>query len=584
MTHNFSISYTNLVYNCLKQLQESQVLSSSLSFDNISVEAPKESTHGDLSTNAAMVLAKPAGLAPRILAEKITPLLQQQPFVTSVSIAGPGFINFTLSNEYWQSFIPLILSQNLDYGNSTIGQGKRANVEYVSANPTGPMHAGHGRNAVFGDAIAALLTKTGYTVTREYYINDAGNQIDVLARSAHLRYRQALGERIAGEAFEGLYPGDYLVDIGQRFADQYGHQFVNQNEQQWLPLFRKETVAAMMELIRDDLAALGVKMDTFTSEQAIVDKGTVDTILAILQDKGDLYEGVLEKPKGHDDNDWEPRPQTLFRASAYGDDVDRALKKSDGTWTYFASDIAYHYDKFQRGGELIIDVLGADHAGYLKRIKAATKAVTNGKAEIDVCVSQLVNLLENGTPIRMSKRSGNFIRLRDVIDRVGKDVTRFIMLTRHHDMPIDFDFAKVLEQSKDNPVFYVQYAHARCHSVLRHGLTQFPNAFDSVNLDLKVLNDTTELEIMKLLAFWPRFLEKAALAREPHRITNYLQDLAAVFHSLWNKGKDHTELRFIDPNNASLTAARLNLIKAVATVLASGLTLFGITPVEEMRQ
>lgn len=578
-----SISYTDLVYNCLNQLKADLVLADTLSFDNVSIESPKDPSHGDLSTNAAMVLAKAANMSPRALADKIVPLLEKQTPVAKVSVAGPGFINFSLIPSYWQSCIPVVLEQGTNFGSSTYGKGKRANIEYVSANPTGPMHAGHGRNAVFGDAIASMFAKIGYDVTREYYINDAGNQINTLARSAYLRYCQALGEEINESAFEGLYPGDYLVAIGQEFAATFGRQYLNQDESLWIDLFRETSVSAMMAMIQDDLNALGVKMDVFTSERALVAKGAVETVLKILENRQDLYQGVLEKPKGHDDADWEPRPQTLFRATAYGDDVDRALKKSDGTWTYFASDIAYHYDKFARGADVIVDVLGSDHAGYVKRIKAATLAVTDQKAQIEVCVSQLVNLMEDGVPLRMSKRSGTFVRLRDVIDRVGKDVTRFIMLTRHHDMSIDFDFAKVLEQSKDNPVFYVQYAHARCHSVLRHGLTQFPNSFLGDKVNLSLLNDSAELEIMKLLTLWPRFLEKAALAREPHRVTNYLGELAAAFHALWNKGKDHVELRFIDPDNAELTVTRLHLIKAIATVLASGLTLFGVTPVEEMR-
>jgi arginyl-tRNA synthetase len=506
------------------------------------------------------------------LAEIIAASLRQLPEVTHVEIAGPGFINITLKPDFWQRQLLTILQTGTAYGNSDIGGKQKVNVEYVSANPTGPMHTGHGRNAVLGDAIASLLQKVGYEVCREYYINDAGGQIDALARSVYLRYK------------EGMYGADYLVPAGQELATLKGDVWIGKPESEWIEEIRQFSVQAMMALIRQDLDALGVHMDVFTSEKHLVDGGGVEKVLKVLEEKGDLYVGTLERPKGHDVEDWEPRPQTLFRATAYGDDVDRPLKKSDGSWTYFASDIAYHFDKFQRGFTQMIDVLGADHGGYVKRIQAATAAVTGGQGHAEVKTCQMVNFMENGVPIKMSKRAGTFIKLRDVTDRVGKDVTRFIMLTRRHDMGIDFDFAKVVEQTRDNPVFYVQYAHARVCSVLRHGLTLLPDALDDLPIiNVSLLTDESELEMIKLLANWPRQVEVAALIREPHRIAYFLHDVAAAFHVLWNKGKDQTHLRFIDTNDHPMTIARLALVKGVATVIASGLNLFGITPLEEMR-
>lgn len=578
----FTVFHQKIVH-ILTTFQQDNVLPADLSFQKVTIEPPKDANFGDLATNAAMVLASAAGKKPRELAELIVTELKKLPEITMAEIAGPGFINFSLNTDIWCQQIKVILQQGLDYGTSNIGQGTRVNVEYVSANPTGPMHAGHGRNAVFGDAIAALLEKTGYQVTREYYINDAGNQTEILARSAYLRYLQALGHPVDETRFDGLYPGDYLVQVGTDLAQKFGNQFSQAPETEWMEPIRRFTLEAMMELIRNDLNKIGITMDVYSSEQAIVERGAIEEALKTLEAQGDIYEGVLEKPKGHDVDDWEPRPQTLFRATAYGDDVDRALKKSNGSWTYFASDIAYHYDKYKRGFKTLIDVLGADHSGYIKRIQAATKAITREEATVEVKVCQLVNFLENGQPIKMSKRAGTFIKLSDIVDKVGKDVARFIMLTRRQDMTIDFDFVKVLEQSKDNPVFYVQYAHARVHSVLRHGQTLFGNLENLDNANLTLLNDETEMAIMKLLAQWPRQIEAAALTREPHRITNYLYEVAALFHALWNKGKDNAELRFIDQEKPELTMARFALIKAVAIVLASGLTLFRITPVEEMR-
>lgn len=578
----FSVFHDKILQT-LQTLQNNGLLAADISFEKVAIEAPKEIAFGDFSTNAAMVLAGPTGKKPRDLAELIATKLKDLPEVISATVAGPGFINFKINPDIWRQHILLILTQEYQYGNSHLGQGTPINVEYVSANPTGPMHAGHGRNAVFGDAIAALLEKTGYQVTREYYINDAGNQTETLARSAYLRYLQALGQTINPARFEGLYPGDYLVQTGIDLTQKFGNSFVDKDESQWMEPVRQFTLKAMMHLIQADLAKIGITMDVYTSEESIVARGAIEEVLQTLTIQGDIYEGVLEKPKGHDGEDWEPRPQTLFKATAYGDDVDRPLKKSNGSWTYFASDIAYHYDKVKRGFNILIDVLGADHGGYIKRIQAATSAVTGGKAAVEVKVCQLVNFLENGQPVKMSKRAGTFIKLSDVVDKVGKDVTRFIMLTRRQDMAIDFDFVKVLEQSKDNPVFYVQYAHARAHSVLRHGQSLYGPLDHLKEAKIDLLNDENELTVMKLLAQWPRQVEAAALNREPHRITNYLYEVAALFHALWNKGKDNVELRFIDQDKPDLTLARFALVKAVAIVLASGLRLLSITPLEEMR-
>jgi arginyl-tRNA synthetase len=556
-----------------------------LDLSRVTVDPPKDPTHGDMAVNAAMVLAKSAGKNPREIASMLAHSFQKFPNVSSVEIAGPGFINLTLTPEFWQNQLVTIIQNGTSFGGSNLGANEKINVEYVSANPTGPLHTGHGRNAVLGDAIASLLQKIGYNVCREYYINDAGGQIDALARSVYLRYLEALGQSLKEEDFkEGMYGGDYLIPLGKELAEKKGDIWVDQPESIWIEDIRQFSVQAMMTIIQEDLNALGVHMDVFTSEKKLIENGIINKALQLLEEKGDLYVGVLERPKGHNVDDWEPRPQTLFRATAYGDDVDRPLKKSDGTWTYFASDIGYHLDKFQRGFSQMIDVLGADHGGYLKRIQAATTAVTNSKGHAEVKSCQMVNFMENGIPIKMSKRAGTFIKLRDVTDRVGKDVTRFMMLTRRHDMGIDFDFTKVVEQTRDNPVFYVQYAHARVSSVLRHGLTLFSDALqDTSKINVTLLTDVSELEMIKLLANWPRQIEVAALFREPHRIAYFLHDVASAFHALWNKGKDHTHLRFIDPDNRAITLARLALVKSTAIVIASGLELFGITPLEEMR-
>lgn len=577
--------FKEAILTAVQELVQEGHLPEGLDLNRITVDPPKEAGHGDLATNAAMVLAKPAAKSPMAIATLMLEPLRQLENVSHVEIAGPGFINLTLKPDFWRQQLLHIVQNGTAYGNSLLGAGEKINVEYVSANPTGPMHAGHGRNAVLGDAIASLLQKIGYSVCREYYVNDAGGQIDALARSVYIRYREALGHTIKDSDFqEGMYGSDYLIPVGQDLARLKGDVWINKPESIWIEEIRRFSVDAMMTIIRADLDALGIHMDVFTSEKKLVDERGVDAALKILEEKGDLYVGVLERPKGHEVEDWEPRPQTLFRATAYGDDVDRPLKKSDGSWTYFASDIAYHFDKFRRGFSQMIDVLGTDHSGYVKRIQAATTAITGGKGHAEVTSCQMVNFMENGVPIKMSKRAGTFIKLRDVTDRVGKDVTRFIMLTRRHDMGIDFDFAKVIEQNRENPVFYVQYAHARVCSVLKHGLALFPNSLDdSSKINVSLLTDASELEMIKLLVSWPRQVEVSALFREPHRIAYYLHDVAAAFHVLWNKGKDHTHLRFIDPEDRATTAARLVLVKGVATVIASGLELFGITPLQEMR-
>ncbi|MFC4351292.1 arginine--tRNA ligase [Fodinicurvata halophila] len=557
-----------------------------LDLTRVTVEPPRDPAHGDLSTNAAMVLAKQAGRKPREVAELISNRLGDLEGVESVEIAGPGFINLRLRDAFWQKLLSEILKAGETYGDSRIGAERSVNVEYVSANPTGPLTVGHARGAVVGDALASLLQKTGHRVTREYYVNDAGGQVDTLARSVYLRYREALGEDI-GQIPEGMYPGEYLREVGQALADRDGRTWMEAGEAEWLPAVRAFAVERLMLLIREDLKAVGIEHDVIRSEKELVDDGAVQAVVETLKAKDLLYTGVLEPPKGKKPEDWEARPQTLFRATDFGDDVDRPILKSDGSWTYFANDMAYHLDKAQRGHDTLIDVLGADHGGYVKRMKAAVKALTDDQTSLHIILCQLVKLTREGQEIKMSKRSGNFVTLREVVDEVGKDVLRFIMLTRKNDAPLDFDLARVMEESKDNPVFYVQYAHARICSVLRHADNELPALGQDLSqlsdAPLDRLTDSAELAVIKMLAAWPRLLEASAQAYEPHRIAFYLDDLAAHFHGLWTKGKDNEELRFLLPSDPDLTRARLALLRAVALVIASGLSIFGVRPVEEMR-
>jgi arginyl-tRNA synthetase len=556
------------------------------------VEPPRDAAHGDMATNAAMVLAKEAKAKPRDLAEAIAAKLRADDLIASVDIAGPGFINLTLKPSVWSDALRTVLREGDGYGRSAIGAAEKVNVEYVSANPTGPMHVGHCRGAVFGDALASLLSFAGYDVTREYYINDAGAQVDVLARSAFLRYREALGEDI-GEIPDGLYPGDYLKPVGQALAGNFGRTLQGLPESEWLPVVRLVAVNAMMEMIRNDLASLKISQDRFFSERSLID-GDIDQVAAtidFLRAKGDVYEGRLPPPKGAPIEDWEDREQTLFRATAYGDDVDRPLMKSDGSYTYFASDIAYHKNKFDRGFREMIDVWGSDHGGYIKRMQAAVKAVTSGEATLDVKIVQLVKLLRNGEPVKMSKRSGDFVTLREVVDEVGSDAVRFMMLFRKNDAVLDFDLAKVIEQSKENPVFYVQYGHARGHSVFRNAREVVPDLPEDAaaraaflgDAAVERLTDPAELELLRRLALYPRMIEAAAVAHEPHRIAFYLYDLASEFHALWTRGRDLPYLRFIINNDAEITKARLALVQGVVSVLASGLAVLGVHAPDEMR-
>jgi arginyl-tRNA synthetase len=573
---NIYAHYEDEIRGIIKTLSEGGDVPPGLDVMRLTCEAPRDESHGDLASNAAMVLAKDAGMKPRDLAEKIKTKLDGVDGITEVEIAGPGFINMRLNPMVWVGRISDILAAGSDWGKSTIGKGRHVNVEYVSANPTGPLHAAHARGAIIGDAMAALLETAGYTVTREYYTNDAGAQVDILARSAYLRYREALGENI-GKIKEGFYPGEYLKETGQKFAKKHKDKYLNEDEADWLPVLRAFAIDDMMEGIKTDLERLGIKMDQFSSERALVEEGAVDKAMVVLDEKGLIYEGVLEPPKGKKPDDWEPRKQTLFKAAEFGDDTDRPIRKSDGTWTYFASDVAYHMDKLGRGAERLVDIWGADHGGYVKRMQAAVEALSGKAGTLDVRLCQLVNLMDKGKPVKMSKRAGTFVTLSDVLDSVGKDILRFIMLTRRSDQTMDFDYAKVTEQSRDNPVFYVQYAHARARSVLR---TAGIKAGDDAELGL--LRDEAEIALCKILATYPRFVESAAEAYEPHRIAFYLQDLAASFHALWNKGRDNPGLKFIIENDNKLTAARLRMVEATALVIRSGLAMLGVEAAEEM--
>ncbi len=580
---NYFEHFNNLALEELKFLAKNGDIPSDLNLDRATAGSPRDPNHGDVALNAAMVLAKDARMKPRDLAELIASRLRSHDDIELVEVAGPGFINIQASPGFWSARLLEILSLGREYGASNMGAGRRVNIEYVSANPTGPLHVGHGRGAVFGDALAAVLRKAGFDVVKEYYINDAGAQVDILAQTALLRAREALGEEI-GPIPDGLYPGDYMIPVGEALVSAHGDDLFRMSDQEQNEVARGKAISMMMDSIRDDLAAAGIKQDVFSSERSIVEAGSVDAALATLESKGLVYEGILEPPKGKIPEDWEERPQTLFRATNFGDDVDRPLKKSDGSWTYFATDIAYHFDKISHRGEELIDVWGADHGGYVKRVSAAVQALTDKKDALDVKLCQLVRVLRDGELVRMSKRSGDFITLREVVDEVGRDVLRFIMLTRKNDAPLDFDLARVVNQSKDNPVFYVQYAHARCCSVLRHAKEAgfSARAEDLIHADLTQLTDEDEIGLIKLLASWPRVIEQAAEAHEPHRVAFYLQEAAAAFHQLWNKGRDDTTLRFIQTSDPEATKARLALVQGVIAVIASGLNVLGVQPAEEM--
>jgi len=571
--------YSALLDGVLDELQSEGKLPAGIDRKAVAVEPPRDLAHGDLATNAAMVLAKQARTNPRALAEMIAPRLQAVPAITSVEVAGPGFINLRLSPDAWRDELTTILREGEAYGQSGIGAAERVNVEYVSANPTGPLHMGHCRGAVVGDALARVLEAAGFRVTKEYYVNDAGGQVDTLARSVHLRYREALGEAI-GEIPEGMYPGDYLKPVGEQLAAEFGDKYAGAPESEWLALFRKRAVAAMLDLIRHDLALLGIHHDLFASEAELQQEGAVDEAMGALRAKGLVYEGTLERPKSLDEHDeWEPVELTLFKSSEFGDDQDRPMKKSDGSWTYFGSDAAYHLRKAQNADHLV-NIWGADHAGTVKRVQSAVKALTGGRVDLDVKLVQMVRLFRSGEPVKMSKRGGTFVTLADVVREVGKDVVRFMMLTRRADAPLDFDFAKVVEASKENPVFYVQYAHARISSLKRKAADAGVDLGSAADLELL---DDEELALVKLAVQYPRVIEGAATAHEPHRIAFYLYDLAAAFHALWNRGNDDPGRRFLVENNPQLSRARLELALGIGQIIRSGLGLMGVEAAEEMR-
>ncbi len=573
---NIFAEIRNLVVESLNAMVSDGALPTGLNYGPVTVEPPRDAAHGDMATNAAMVLAKPAGLAPRDIAAELATRLKEDPRVAVAEVAGPGFLNLFLDGQVWHDIVTEAIDAGEAFGHSGMGAGVKVNVEYVSANPTGPLHVGHTRGAVFGDALASLLGAAGYDVTREYYINDGGAQVDVLARSAYERYREAHGQ--TPEIAEGLYPGDYLVPVGQALKDAFGDKFLDKGEQFWLSEIREFATEKMMTLIREDLAALGVEMDVYFSEKSLYGTGKIEGAIEVLEAKDMIYRGTLEPPKGKMPEDWEPREQTLFRSTAHGDDVDRPIKKSDDSWTYFAPDIAYHHDKVERGFDELINIFGADHGGYVKRMKAAVSALSDGSVPLDIKLTQLVRLFKDGEPFKMSKRAGTFVTLRDVVDEVGADVVRFHLLTRKNDAPLDFDLARVTEQSKDNPVFYVQYAHARVRSVIRKA--------EELGLpmsDHPVLTDAAEFSVARKIAEWPRLVEIAARNHEPHRVAFYLYELASEFHALWNKGTEHPDLRFIHDNDPEATSAKIALPRAVGVVISAGLGILGVTPVEEMR-
>jgi arginyl-tRNA synthetase len=579
---NLFADIRELVVAELQGLMADGTLPAGLDLAAVAVEPPRDAGHGEMATNAAMVLAKPAGMPPRVIADALAARLMADPRVAGADVAGPGFLNLRLDPAAWQGLVREVLVQGTQYGRSALGQGRKVNVEFVSANPTGPMHVAHARGAVVGDALAALLAFAGYEVTREYYINDGGGQVDVLARSAYERYREANG--LSPEIAEGLYPGDYLIPVGQALKAKYGNSLLDQPESVWLADVRVFSTDMMMEMIREDLAALGVKMDVYSSEKALYGTGQIEAAIERLRALDLIYSGTLEPPKGKAPEDWEPREQTLFRSTSFGDDQDRPVQKSDGSWTYFAPDIAYHYNKVVRGFDELINIFGADHSGYVKRLKAVVSALSENRVSLDIKLIQLVKLLKGGQIVKMSKRAGTFVTLRDLIDEVGPDVVRFVMLTRKNDVALDFDFDKVTEQSKDNPVFYVQYANARINSILRKardaGLDVSDASLSAAHLSH--LGHEAELEVIRKLGEWPRLVEIAAKGHEPHRVAFYLYELASDFHGLWNKGNDDDSLRFIQGDTA-ISAAKIALVRAVGVVICAGLGILGVTPVEEMR-
>ena len=578
----FSDIHTRVI-EALDVLVRAGDLPEGLDFANVTVEPPRDPLHGDMATNAAMVLAKPSGQKPRDIALKLAEQLMSDGRIIAADVAGPGFLNLRLANDVWQGLIGQVLNMGQQYGTSSMGIGKKVNVEYVSANPTGPLHVGHTRGAVFGDALAGLLAFAGYDVTREYYINDGGAQVDVLARSVYLRYLQAHGQQVAFE--DGTYPGDYLIPVGEALKMKVGDAFVGKGEQFWLSEIREFATDQMMMLIREDLASLGITMDKFFSEKSLFGTGVIEKTIEGLRQDGLIYEGVLEPPKGKTPEDWEPREQTLFKSTEHGDDVDRPVMKSDGSWTYFAPDIAYHGDKVNRGFDQLIDILGADHGGYVKRMKAAVSALSGGKVPLDIKLMQLVKLFKNGEPFKMSKRAGNFVTLRDLVEQVGADVTRFVMLTRKNDAPLDFDFDKVLEQSRENPVYYVQYAHARGCSVMRRAADLGIDVSHAAlaTTDLTSVQHDSEIAVVKKVAEWPRLVEIAARTNEPHRIAFYLYELASDLHSLWNKGNEIPSLRFLQEDDKATSSAKIALVRSVCVVISAGLGILGVTPAEEMR-
>ncbi|MEP3439985.1 MAG: arginine--tRNA ligase [Sulfitobacter sp.] len=580
---NLFADIRSLVISALDAMVAAGDLPAGLSTDNVTAEPPRDAAHGDMATNAAMVLAKPAGMKPRDIADKLALRLTDDPRIAAAEVAGPGFLNLRLVPAVWQNLAADVLVSGTDYGRATIGSGKTVNVEYVSANPTGPLHVGHTRGAVFGDALASLLAFAGWDVTREYVINDGGGQIGMLARSVYLRYLEAHGREVAFP--DGTYPGDYLIPVGQKLKETVGEQYIDQPESVWLGPIGDFSTDAMMELIRGDLALLGVEMDRFFSEKSLYNTGKIEACLDKLDKMGLIYVGTLEPPKGKLPDDYEAREQTLFKSTEFGDDQDRAIKKHDGAWTYFAPDIAYHYDKVERGYDQLINVFGADHGGYVKRMKAAVHALSDGKVPLDIKLTQLVKLFKNGEEFKMSKRAGNFVLLSDLIREVGKDVTRFVMLTRKNDAPLDFDFGKVMEQSRENPVFYVQYAHARVASVLRKASAARIDVSDEAlkSADLTKLDHAAELALLRKVAEWPRLVETAARSNEPHRIAFYLYEIAGDLHGFWNLGNAETGLRFIQEDDPATSQAKIALARAVAIVIAAGLGILGVTPAEEMR-